>query len=249
MKKIKGRIFAVLLATTVIAGGIATSALAVETESENKIVVMEAEQSAAEEQSEAEDQSKQTEEVEDSEEAVSEADETISNSIADTEESIDTEAPQESLESAEDIYVPEENTVFTYVDVAQDANIDTPDVGEKVVYLTVITDALKGRFVDHTNPTFETLPATDGAVYILPEVEAYPGYEFIGWVVRGKQHQFFGPRYKTLDYVNKAWYDKTEQVGTLLVEAVYLCKLPPIPPCTKPWPPCTETETEPTTDT
>ena len=57
MKKIKGRIFAVLLATTVITGGIATSALAAETESESKIVVMEAEQSASAEQSVSEEQS------------------------------------------------------------------------------------------------------------------------------------------------------------------------------------------------
>ena len=106
-------------------------------------------------------------------------------------------------------------------------------VCEKTVYLTVITNGMKGRFVDYANPTFEALPVEDGAVYVLPEVQAYPGYEFIGWIIRGEQHHFFGPQFKNLNYVDLARFDKTGHVGALLAEAVYKRVCPPIPPCTK----------------
>lgn len=118
-------------------------------------------------------------------------------------------------------------------------------VCEKTVYLTVITNGMKGKFVDYANPTFEALPVEDGAVYVLPEVQAYPGYEFAGWIIRGEQHHFFGPQFKNLNYVDLARFDKTGHVGALLAEAVYKRVCPPIPPCTEE----TTTDTEPTTDT
>ena len=118
-------------------------------------------------------------------------------------------------------------------------------VCEKTVYLTVITNGMKGRFVDYANPTFEALPVEDGAVYVLPEVQAYPGYEFIGWIIRGEQHHFFGPQFKNLNYVDLARFDKTGHVGALLAEAVYKRVCPPIPPETKPE---SDPETKPESD-
>ena len=122
-------------------------------------------------------------------------------------------------------------------------------VCEKTVYLTVITNGMKGRFVDYANPTFEALPVEDGAVYVLPEVQAYPGYEFAGWIIRGEQHHFFGPQFKNLNYVDLARFDKTGHVGALLAEAVYKRVCPPIPPCTEETETQTESETETQTQT
>ena len=98
MKKIKGRIFAVLLAAAVVTAGVATSALAVETENESNIVVMETGTNTTE----SEVQSV-------SEEGVA-PEENAEEDVVQAETS--SELSEDITESLDNIYVQEE-TVFT----------------------------------------------------------------------------------------------------------------------------------------
>ena len=97
-------------------------------------------------------------------------------------------------------------------------------VTKKTVSVTITTNNGQGTFVGYDGAEvihFDNLDPDANENYLLPEVKAEPGYEFIGWHVNGNEVGAWDADTKTFGISGLAYFEEGSNVGTLTIAAVY----------------------------
>lgn len=110
---------------------------------------------------------------------------------------------------------------------AQFEEVKTEPEVKKTVSVTIATNNEQGIFPDYDGQEvihFDNLDPNTDQQFELPKVEAKPGYEFIGWHVKGNEVGAWDADAKTFGITGLAHFEKGPNVGYLTIAAVYKAK-------------------------
>ena len=106
----------------------------------------------------------------------------------------------------------------------EEVKTERPEETKKTVSVTITTNNEQGIFPDYDGQEvihFDNLDPNTDQQFELPKVEAKPGYEFIGWHVKGNEVGAWDADAKTFGITGLAHFEEGSNVGYLTIAAVY----------------------------